>query len=335
MVFLNQQNIIPSFSLIEHPLRKPALGKQPVQHLIPRESRAQLRRLFYLLLQFVIDRRIHRLIVVLALPGEYLLLLVIYRHHIDLRIAVDVIEPVRADAGGHEIHRLTPAQGGKDILADNIIGGRSAVIQVTFLMEDRGFCKDVFATVEKPTRYYNRIFENYTGEVATWYSASPSIFESDCRISPQTIFEVVYQGRLCARDGNGDFEGKIPFVPFFEFERREAIRCSKKLPNLKGYEQMKEKLLSLPGGEQYSLHGACQDNWIYALSFGKETVQVIDTSEWMGRSYELIAVLYTHKPTGFQFTNYCIRPAGIISSSSRHDLLLYDWAEHQAGADSY
>ena len=157
---------------------------------------------------------------------------------------------------------------------DNIIGGRSAVIQVTFLMEDRGFCKDVFATVEKPTRYYNRIFENYTGEVATWYSASPSIFESDCRISSQTIFEVVYQGRLCARDGNGDFEGKIPFVPFFEFERREAIRCSKKLPNLKGYEQMKEKLLSLPGGEQYSIHGACQDNWIYALNFGKETVQV-------------------------------------------------------------
>lgn len=46
---------------------------------------------------------------------------------------------------------------------DNITGGRSAVIQVTFLMEDRGFCKDVFATVEKPTRYYNRIFENYTG----------------------------------------------------------------------------------------------------------------------------------------------------------------------------
>lgn len=73
----------------------------------------------------------------------------------------------------------------------------------------------------------------------------------------------------------------------------------------------------------------------YALSFGKETVQVIDTSEWMGRSYELIAVLYTHKPTGFQFANYCIRPAGIISSSSRHDLLLYDWTEHQPGADSY
>ena len=54
--------------------------------------------------------------------------------------------------------------------------------KVTWITADRGFCKDVFATVEKPTRYYNRIFENYTGEVATWYSASPSIFESDCPI---------------------------------------------------------------------------------------------------------------------------------------------------------
>ena len=122
MVFLNQQNIIPSLGLLEHPLRKPALGKQPVQHLIPRESRAQLRRLFYLLLQLIIDCRIHRLIVVLALSGKYLLLLVIHRHHIDLRIAVDIVEPVRADAGGREIHRLAPAQGGKDILADVLIG---------------------------------------------------------------------------------------------------------------------------------------------------------------------------------------------------------------------
>lgn len=91
---------------------------------------------------------------------------------------------------------------------------------------------------------------------------------------------------------------------------------------------MKEKLLSLPGGERYSRPGACQDHWLYALNFGKETVQVIDTSEWMGRPYELIVVLYTHTPTRFQFINYCIRPAGIISSSLRHDLLLYDWAEY-------
>ena len=133
MVFLNQQNIIPSLGLIEHPLRKPALGKQPVQHLILRESRAQLRRLFYLFLQFIIDRRIHRLIVVLALAGEYLLLLVIYRHHIDLRIAVDATRPVGADAGGHEVHRLVPAQGGKDILADVLIGESNEFLNKVFL----------------------------------------------------------------------------------------------------------------------------------------------------------------------------------------------------------
>lgn len=122
MVFLNQQNIIPSFSLIEHPLGKPALRKQAVQHLISWESRAQLSRLFYLFLQFIIDRRIYRLIVVLALAGEYLLLLVIYRHHIDLRIAVDATRPVGANAGRREVHRLVPAQGGKDILADVLVG---------------------------------------------------------------------------------------------------------------------------------------------------------------------------------------------------------------------
>ena len=46
----------------------------------------------------------------------------IHRHHIDLRIAVDIVEPVRADAGGHEVHRLAPAQGGKDIFADILVG---------------------------------------------------------------------------------------------------------------------------------------------------------------------------------------------------------------------
>ena len=133
MDFVDKQNIIPPLSLVEHPLGKSTLGKQPVQHLIPRESRAQLRRLFYLLLQFIIDRRIHRLIVVLALPGEYLLLLVIHRHHIDLRIAVDVVEPVGADAGRHEVHFLVPAQGRKDILADVLIGEGNEFLNKVFL----------------------------------------------------------------------------------------------------------------------------------------------------------------------------------------------------------
>ena len=70
---------------------------------------------------------------VLALPGEYLLLLVIYRHHIDLRITVDVIEPVGADAGGYEVHRLAPAQGGKDIFADVLVGEGNEFLNKVFL----------------------------------------------------------------------------------------------------------------------------------------------------------------------------------------------------------
>ena len=122
MVFLDQQNIIPPLGLVEHPLGKPTLGKQTVQHLISVESRAQLRRLFYLLLQFIIDHRIHRLVVVFTLAGKHLLILMIHRHHVDLCIAVDVVEPVGADAGGHEVHRFAPAQGGENILADVLIG---------------------------------------------------------------------------------------------------------------------------------------------------------------------------------------------------------------------
>ena len=38
---MDQQNIIPPLSLIEHPLREAALGKQTVQYLIPGESRAK------------------------------------------------------------------------------------------------------------------------------------------------------------------------------------------------------------------------------------------------------------------------------------------------------
>ena len=64
----------------------------------------------------------HPDIVVLALPGEYLLLLVIYRHHINLRIAVDAARPVRTDAGGHEVNCFVPTQRGKDILTDVLVG---------------------------------------------------------------------------------------------------------------------------------------------------------------------------------------------------------------------
>ena len=108
---------------------------------------------------------------------------------------------------------------------DNIIDGRSAVIQVTFLMEDRGFCKDVFATVEKPTRYYNRIFENYTGEVAAWYSASPSIFESDCRISRKRSLRWSIKGGFVQETETVTLRGRSPLFRFLSLngEKRSAV----------------------------------------------------------------------------------------------------------------
>ena len=70
---------------------------------------------------------------VLALTSEHLLFLVIHRHHIDLRITVDVVEPVGTDAGGYEVHRLAPAQGGKDVLADVLIGEGNELLNKVLL----------------------------------------------------------------------------------------------------------------------------------------------------------------------------------------------------------
>ena len=44
---------------------------------------------------------------------------------------------------------------------DNITRRAICGNQVTFLMEDRGFAKMCLPQLRKPTRYYNRIFENY------------------------------------------------------------------------------------------------------------------------------------------------------------------------------
>ena len=95
------------------------------------------------------------------------------------------------------------------------------------------------------------------------------------------------------------------------------------------------KLLFLPGGEPYSNPSSCQDNWIFALDFGNEAEQVLESADWMGRECHILAVQYTHKPTGFVFTNYRFRAAALQPNASSHDLLLYDWQEEQVdgGAD--
>ena len=90
-------------------------------------------------------------------------------------------------------------------------------IQVTYFFEDSGFCKDVFKSVDIPHYYYNR--DTASG---VWYTSTPDYYANDRRIQQDVIIEVVAGGRVIALDGNGDFEGKRPFVPFNEFEKSLA-----------------------------------------------------------------------------------------------------------------
>ena len=163
----------------------------------------------------------------------------------------------------------------------------------------------------------------------TWYTASPAgnYCENDCTVRADIIFEVIAGGEVRCLDGNGDFPGKTPFTPFCEFEKALAADTLAAHPGLKDYHAMKEKLLSLPGGEAYADPRRLSDNWLYALNFGEETEETIGTASWLGTEYHVLAVRYTHKPTGFAFRNYRFRRSGRDTRTSSHDLLLYDWDE--------
>ena len=165
----------------------------------------------------------------------------------------------------------------------------------------------------------------------TWYTASPAgnCCENDCTVRADIIFEVIAGGEVRCLDGNGDFPGKNPFIPFCEFEKELAADALAAHPGLKDYQAMKEKLLSLPGGEAYAGHHSTRDNWLYALNFGEETEEAVGTASWLGTEYHILAVRYTHKPTGFSFRNYRFRRSGKAARTSSHDLLLYDWEEER------
>lgn len=195
-------------------------------------------------------------------------------------------------------------------------------IQLTFLFEDTGFCKDVFRSVSQPHYYCNRDMVD-----GTWYTSTSDCYENDSRIRKDVIIEVISDGRVIALDGNGDFEEKRPFIPFDTFRKELEQSFLKEHPGLHGYEDMKQKLLSLPGGEAYADPDSCRDNWIFDLDFDNETEQVLEPAHWMGREYHVLAVQYTHRPTGFVFTNYRFRAAALRPNTSSHDLLLYDWQE--------
>ena len=136
-------------------------------------------------------------------------------------------------------------------------------IQLTFLFEDTGFCKDVFQSVSQPYYYCNR--DTVDG---TWYTSTPDDYQNDCRIRKDVIIEIISDGQVIALDGNGDFEGKKPFIPFCTFRERLAQEFLNKHPGLHGYEDMKQKLLFLPGGSLTPVRAVVQITGFLPLILG-------------------------------------------------------------------
>ena len=66
-------------------------------------------------------------------------------------------------------------------------------IQLTFLFEDTGFCKDVFQSVNQPYYYCNR--DTVDG---TWYTSTPDDYQNDCRIRKDVIIEIISDGQVIA-----------------------------------------------------------------------------------------------------------------------------------------
>ena len=227
--------------------------------------------------------------------------------------------------GGAVLAEIKEASG--RALPDRKEGDAWKHIRVVLHMEEPSLCRDTFCTTEGPERYFNRSMAD-----GTWYTASPvgNYCENDCTVREDIIFEVIAGGEVRCLDGNGDFPGKNPFTPFCEFEKRLAADTLAAHPGLKDYPAMKEKLLSLPGGEAYAGPHSARDSWLYALNFGEETEEPMGTASWLGAEYQVFAARYTHKPTGFAFRNYRFRRSGKAAHTSSYDLLLYDWEEEGA-----
>ena len=107
--------------------------------------------------------------------------------------------------------------------------------QISFLFEDPGFCIDVFCTITEPVRYYNRDTES-----GAWYSSTPDWNENGSLIREDLIFEVIANGVVCALDGNGNFEGKKPFVPFYQFRQSLVQSVHAQHPHLQDHEALRK-----------------------------------------------------------------------------------------------
>lgn len=88
-------------------------------------------------------------------------------------------------------------------------------IRVKLLHEDEGFCKDTFVTVSGTKKYFNRDTES-----GVWYTTSEGYggyFENGFPVDLNIMFEIFDDKLECiALDGNGDFDGKKPFVPLYK-----------------------------------------------------------------------------------------------------------------------
>lgn len=77
-----------------------------------------------LFLQCKIHRGIYRLAMIFTFTGKYPLILLVYCHHINLRITVKIIQPIRADTGRGKGYCTVFAEFCKDVLADVLISKR-------------------------------------------------------------------------------------------------------------------------------------------------------------------------------------------------------------------
>ena len=158
--------------------------------------------------------------------------------------------------------------------------------QISFLFEDPGFCIDVFCTIAEPVRYYNRDTES-----GAWYSSTPDWNENGSLIREDLIFEVIADGVVCALDGNGNFEGKKPFVPFCQFRQSLVQSVHTQYPHLQNQEALREKLLSLPDARETVGHGWYWENWLFATDFENPVEEAVDSAEWLNSQFHILAVL--------------------------------------------
>lgn len=83
-------------------------------------------------------------------------------------------------------------------------------LRVKYHHDESGYGYEVFCTTKTPTRYYNRDIDS-----GIWSRCiDTDYFESGAIVNPEIIFDIVVDGTVLYRDGNGDFEGKIPYRPF-------------------------------------------------------------------------------------------------------------------------